>query len=263
MPNVTIASSPDGGETYDSTGRLALSSYQKGAGSDRFGEVVRVDLSQKYAKGAVAWRFPSGGYDGNGNPVGAMETVVWMVAHWGANDMLSNHKHWSIETPAADGTLRTRLSVEFGDRAVDNGIAGFDKGLIMTDSADFVVRSGGPVLRVAASAGQSKEIEFSNDARGAATARRWKIRANSASETGSNAGTDFAIGRHDDSGTALDSPFVIKRSNGRVAMAQGIDGALKLSNVTTPPSTGPALYVEGGALKFIGGSGTVTVLASA
>jgi hypothetical protein len=40
---------------------------------------------------------------------------------------------------------------------------------------------------------------------------------------------------------------------------------MKLSNATTPatPTGGGVLYVEGGALKYKGSSGTVTVVAAA
>lgn len=40
-------------------------------------------------------------------------------------------------------------------------------------------------------------------------------------------------------------------------------GVVRLTSTTSPPATGPAMYVEGGALKFIGASGTVTTLAPA
>lgn len=46
---------------------------------------------------------------------------------------------------------------------------------------------------------------------------RWDIGANSGAESGSNAGTDFAINRYDDAGTYVDTPLFIQRANGAVS----------------------------------------------
>lgn len=46
---------------------------------------------------------------------------------------------------------------------------------------------------------------------------RWDIGASSGAESGSNAGTDFAINRYDDAGTYVDTPLFIQRANGAVS----------------------------------------------
>jgi hypothetical protein len=55
---------------------------------------------------------------------------------------------------------------------------------------------------------------------------RWGMRADSGSEAGGNAGSDFKLVRYSDAGTALDNPIFVKRSTGFVSL-----------NGSTNPST--------------------------
>jgi hypothetical protein len=291
--SVTLASSFAGGEDdgtgTDSTSHLNLNSYQR-ADVGSFGETIRHYLRRKDAKAMEAWYFPASGYDANRNPVGAFKPVVWAGAHWEANNHASNHKHWSVETPDASGAIQTRFEVRFGNPNVDNAIAGLDKTLIATNLADFVVRcTNGQEMRLTSPNGEEKKIVFSRDPEGDPQYRRWAIRSTNESETGSNAGSNFQIARYDDTGTLQDNPLVISRSTGNVTLTPGVVarrasstasslslnttslgsgvGVLAIGNAATAPTGTPTgggvLYVEGGALKYKGSSGTVTTIAPA
>ncbi|MEX3667994.1 beta strand repeat-containing protein [Paraburkholderia phenoliruptrix] len=75
--------------------------------------------------------------------------------------------------------------------------------------------------------------------------KRWLVNADSASESGSNAGTNYSISRYTDAGALIDTPFWVQRSSGIVNMIDGaaIGGALVLSGngVNTIESTIPTL----------------------
>lgn len=292
---LSVLSSFAGGEDegqpgqFDSTGRINLYSYQR-ADVESYGENIRHFLMRGNAKSMDAWYFPDGGYNGSLEPVGTFKPVVWTGAHWQANDGLSNHKHWSVETPDSTGAIQTRFEIRFGDTAVNNAIAGLDKTLIMTNLADFVVRcANGQELRLSASAGTEKSLMFSNDSLGANAHRRWRLRATSETESGGNAGTNFQLARYDDTGTFVDNPIVVSRSTGNVTLGPGFIarrasatvssvsvnstslgggvGVLAIGNADTVPAGTPTgggvLYVEAGALKFKGSGGTVTTIANA
>lgn len=293
--SLSVLSSFAGGEDegqpgqFDSTGRLNLYSYQR-ADVGSYGENIRRFLMRGNAKSMDAWYFPSGGYDGNLEPVGTFKPVVWAGAHWQANDGLSNHKHWSIETPDSTGAIQTRFEVRWGDPAVTNAIGGLDKTLIMTNLADLVVRcSNGQELRLSAAAGTEKAMTFSLDSLGGDSYRRWKVRATNETESGSNAGTNFQIGRYDDTGTFVDNPVVISRSTGNVTLGPGLVarrssasvssvslnttslgggvGVVAIGNAGTVPASNPTgggvLYAEAGALKWRGPSGAITTVGAA
>lgn len=272
----------DDGTGTDSTGRINLYSYQR-AQTKSFGENIRHFMMRGNAKSMDAWYFPSGGYDASLNPVGTMKPVVWTGAHWQANNGLSNHKHWSVETPDSTGAIQTRFEIRFGDPTVGDSIAGLDKTLIMTNLADLVVRcTNGQELRLSAAAGTEKGLMFSLDSEGADQYRRWKIRATSDTEGGSNAGTNFQLARYDDAGTFVDNPISVSRSTGNVTLGPGFIarratasvssvslnttslgggvGVVGFGETTTPPPSNPTggvvLYVSGGRLKIRQPDGT-------
>lgn len=295
--SLSILSSFAGGEDegqpgqYDSTGRLNLYSYQR-ADVGSYGENIRRFLMRGNAKSMDTWYFPSGGYDANLEPVGAFRPVVWTGAHWQANDGLSNHKHWSVETPDSTGAIQTRFEVRWGDPTRNDAIAGLNKTIIATNLADFVVRcTNGQVLRLSSTlaSGAEKAIEFSHDYEGATQYRRWRLRATGESETGSNAGTNFQLARYGDDGTFIDNPIVVSRSTGNISLGPGLVarrasasasslslnttslgggiGVIAIGNAGTVPASNPTgggvLYAEGGALKWRGSNGTVTTIAPA
>ncbi|PWI04529.1 hypothetical protein DIZ27_44810 [Streptomyces sp. NWU339] len=61
-----------------------------------------------------------------------------------------------------------------------------------------------------------RDVEFATRGRN----RRWALRATSASESGANNGSDFALVRYADNGTELDHPLRVNRANGRIFLGQ-------------------------------------------
>jgi hypothetical protein len=253
--------SDDIGGGTDGTSRILLYSYQR-ANAFSFGETIRNFLMRWDAKAMTAWYGPDGLYDGSGDPVGSTWAPwAWAGAHYEANDHGSIHAHYEIEVPDSTGALQGRFEVPFGDQTA--GTIGLDKTSIKTNLADFNVRCHGSdhtgadqqqELRLSGPAGWEKPLTFSNDADGATTSRRWKIRANSTAESGGNAGTDLNIVRYDDIGTLVDQPLIIARSSGLVTIggASGTAGGLLVTRASgvaltvTPTATGgQAILVTG------------------
>lgn len=73
------------------------------------------------------------------------------------------------------------------------------------------------IIRINSAAGQARTIRFET-----ASLPRWTITANATAETGGNAGSDFIIGRDDDSGTPIDTPFTILRSDGTARFSSSV-----------------------------------------
>lgn len=219
----SYAGGDDDGTGTDSTGRLNLYSYQR-ANSGSFGETIRHHLMRSDAKAMEAWYMPKNGYDGNRNPnPGSWQPVAWTGAHFESNSHTGLHAHWELEIPDSTGALQGRLEAPFANQAT--GAIGLDKTQLLTNLADFVVRCHGTsstgtdiqqVLRLQASAGFEKALDFSNDTGG--TLRRFKLRVTGEAETGSNAGSNFQVMRYDDTGTAIDQPFMISRASGAVTI---------------------------------------------
>lgn len=165
-------------------------------------------------------------------------STVWIGAHYEAQDATTLHGHWSLEVPDASDALRTRFEIKFADQ---NGVIGLDKTLVQTASADLVVDcSNNQVLRLRTGAGADKYIEWGNDQWGATT--RWKVGSPGSTESGSNVGSDFAVQRFNDAGTAVDLPLQITRSNGKVTMggALGTGAGIQVNRA----SAGSAITVN-------------------
>lgn len=279
----------------DGTSRICLYSYQR-ANTNAFGEVMRTFLMRMNAKAMQAYYGPqdtgqrTAGFDGNGDVKTSgvqWKPWVWTGAHYGANDGLSVHGHWSLEVPDTAGALQTRFEIPF---TAADGTIGVDKTVVKTNAADFNVRcSNGQELRLSAPAGNELPITFSHDSDGDPTQRRWKVRSTSEAETGSNAGSNFQLVRYDDTGTLVDTPLVVSRATGNITLGPGLVarrasstvssvslntsslgggvGVVAIGNASTVPASNPTgggvLYVEAGALKFRGSSGTVTTIAPA
>lgn len=288
---LSFAGGEDEGQAgqHDSTGRLNLYSYQR-ADVGSYGETIRHFVMRKDSEQMEAWYFPSAGYDANRDPVGSFKPAVWAGAPWEANNHLSNHKHWPVETPSSTGSIETRFEVRFGNPLVDNAIAGLDKTLIATNLADSVVCcTNGQEMRLTSPNGEEKRLVFSRDAEGDPQYRRWAIRSTSKSETGSNAGSNWQLVRYDDAGTLVDTPITVSRSTGNVTLGPGFVarrgsasasslslnstspgggiGVVAVGNAATAPASNPTgggvLYAEGGALKWRGSNGTITTIAPA
>lgn len=262
----------------DSTGRLETYNYQR-ASLNRYGESVRHNLMRQDAKAMHAWRVPVAGYDASRNAIGdpdaagGFQSVAWCGAHVEANAHDGLHMHWEVEVPDSTGQLQGRLEVRFGDPAT--GAIGLDKTLIATSQADLIVRcDDGSRLGVSAAAGVEKALIFANSADAPTANQRFKIGVTADAETGGNLGSNFRIVRYADDGvTALDAPFYIGRKTANVGLLGvtsqfgGGTGVIGIKDAVTPPGSNPTgggvLYSEGGALKWRGSSGTVTVLGAA
>lgn len=125
---------------------------------------------------------------------------------------------------------------------------------------------------------------------------RWQILKSSTAESGSNAGSDLQINRYSDAGSYIDTVITVTRSSGQLQVTRGMTmsnsslilqstvpglqvgastssygggtgGMIGISNAQTVPTSNPSgggvLYVEAGALKYRGSSGTVTTIAPA
>lgn len=247
---LNILSSFDGGEDeglagqFDSTGRLNLYSYQR-ADVGSYGENIRRFLMRENAKSMDAWYLArengqmGPGYDGNGDPDSDARwvPVAWVGAHWKSNDGLSIHGHWSIEVPDSTGAVQTRFEVPYTDQEAADGskILGVDVTNIQTNLADLTVRAtNGQVLRVGAGNAHNKDILLSASAERATSGRRWAIRANSTTEAGANAGTDFQLLNYDDSGTLIGTTIGVERATGNVILGAAPPGALAKLHIAPP-----------------------------
>ena len=212
----------------DGTNRLNLQSYQR-ANYSLFGETIRHFLMRKDAKAMEAYYIPRLGYDANRNAIADInpdgtiadisqwQAISWTGSHYEANDHNSLHVHWELEIPDSTGALQGRLEVPYANATT--GVVGLDKTFIKTNLADFVVRtSNSQMLRLSSPSGNHKPIEFNHDSEGATASRRWAVRANSTTESGANAGTDFQIINYDDSGNLLSQAIHIARATGTVVL---------------------------------------------
>jgi hypothetical protein len=83
--------------------------------------------------------------------------------------------------------------------------------------------------------------------------QRWEVGKNNAAESGGNVGSTFVINRYDDTGTYVDSPLFIDRSNGQTTLAKlNTAGLLTTTASTTgganfrvPHGTAPTLPTNG------------------
>lgn len=244
---VSLTSTSTGGfDTSDSTSRLTVQSYQTN-GTHFYGEGLRLDLMRGMAKNMIAWRLPR---PATGTNPATLRSVAWVGAHYYAQDQVDPnnptdvHGHWSVEVPDSTDAMRTRLEISFVD---SSDVLGVDKTLVQTSSADLVVDcSNDQVLRLRTGSGAVKAIEFANGEWG--TSKRWQIRQNGTAEGGSNAGSNFEIGRYNDAGTAVDIPFSITRSNGRlnVGDSTGSAGGVDVRRNATGTALGVFTTATGG-----------------
>lgn len=209
--------------TSDSTSRLVLESYQKAqinndgatnVGQAHYGEVLRIRMKHKQAKGAIAFQED---YLGAGYP----RTVAWLVAHGEANDSTPQnpvwHNHFSVELPDENGALQTSFEFPFGTFDVPNAFGVPLAEMYNRSTTKLIAANQG--LHVENAAGVAKNIFFSSGTRGLDANKRWSLQADSTSESGSNVGTDFRINRYSDAGAFVATPLYIQRSTGFVGVA--------------------------------------------
>ncbi|WP_155373747.1 hypothetical protein [Catellatospora vulcania] len=228
-----LGSSFAGGEnTFDSTGRLDLESYQRaqltnaaGTAYAHYGEVIRIFSRKHNSKQMIAWYGPTE-YDGSGDPATDDTAWFWMGAHYNPNNPAGvRHGHWSIETPDATAQLQTRMEFLIWDP--ETGEFGMNKTKIITHDADFVVEQSQGALHLAASAA-AINLYFNRDSHGANAGKRWAWQTDTTAESGSNVGSDLRLVRFTDAGAAVDVPIFIKRSNGVVGIGSVVAPAARL-----------------------------------
>jgi len=192
---------PGGGIRIPHNERLHLSTDQRWVHSEgHLSDLIRLQWTADRAKPAIAW------VDEHGND----KTAI--VSHDKANNPEQHdHKHISIETTMSPdgeyaGQLFTRLEIPYDT----------DVSEIRTHSANFNVMSG--YLRVAGEAESNRVLQFANSFGDNEVSPRWGIRADSAGESGDNAGSNFRIDRYADDGEVVDSPLFIERSTGHVGL---------------------------------------------
>ncbi len=254
----SYAGGDDDGTGTDSTGRINLYSYQR-ANVYSFGENIRNFIMRSDAKAMQAFYMPvdaskKGGYNPSTRDPKASgvswKPVVWQGAHYEANNHGSIHGHWELEIADSTGALQGRLEVPFIDQATDGSAAldeatiGVDYTNIRTNLADFSVRAqnigSGPYsgqntgLRVGGNNSVNKDVMLSISSDMATSGRRWVIRANTTTEAGGNAGTDFQILNYDDNGTVIGTSLGIERATGHVTIGAAPPGALAKLHVSPP-----------------------------
>ncbi|MFE0451590.1 hypothetical protein ACFW2D_09915 [Streptomyces sp. NPDC058914] len=222
----SFAGGEDNGSGTDTTGRLNLYSYQR-AQNGSYGETIRHFLMRSDAKAMIAWYGPKAGYNETTEEPDESQGWSpwwWIGAHWEANDNASIHGHGSIEVPDLTGALQTRLEVPFIDQTnppAPGQPIGVATTNIRTNLADFTVRASTGVLRIGAGNTYNKDILLSVSSDRDPAGERWKLRANTDTETGSgNTGTNFEIRRHADNGNVLGTALSIERATGNVALGE-------------------------------------------
>lgn len=201
--SINVLSTNAGGDnTFDSTSRLNLTSWQKAQSPNNFGELIRLNSASSTSKQMIAW------YD-------ATTTTpllkAWIGWHYGPNDpfdTLNPHDHFSIETPDDDGLLQTRM--EFTT-------ANADTSQINTFNSNFTVIQG--VSGVTGLDGSTASFAMYDAGTDRDKTLRWAFQKNGTAESGSSVGSDFQIASFDDAGNFTRTPFFIKRSTGDVGIA--------------------------------------------
>lgn len=213
-----------GGEnTFDSTRRITIESYQRAQQRNtagdyaHYGEGIRLRLMRPNAKNMIAWE---DGFTDPANP----RSVAWVGAHYLPNDVTDPlHKHWSIEVSDSQGDLRTRLAVNYG----------VDWANVRVANADFTVGSAG-IARLAGSASHEKVLEFSNDSEGTVAARRWRLVQVAIPEGGGNSGSDLRLQSYADNGSRIADVIGIRRSTGTVVIGGPVPSELGRMHVKEP-----------------------------
>lgn len=126
-------------------------------------------------------------------------------------------------------------------------------GNVFINSNLNVTKAGAVSVAISGDAGQPRQVILLT---GGVT--RWAMFADGVAEGGSNAGSDFGIGRFNDAGTFQDTSFAITRSTGNVSIANNLligstppgtsgNHVLVISNgtvPTSPPANAVQLYAK-------------------
>jgi hypothetical protein len=245
-PSIFEASElPNGGLKVPRGQRLHLSTDERWiAGEGHKSDLIRLQWLKRTQDGA-----------------GSKPALVWcdekgddktaIISHDLANDPTrAPHRHISIETTmSATGSnpneLFTRMEFPYDQDICE----------IQIHSSRFTVN--GNYMRIAGENGSNKGLRFcrsyskeanldanKNPVYDQVYVPRWEIRSDNVANTGGNAGDDFRLVRYSDTGSALDSPLYIKRSNGYMGIGATDptvkldinDNKVRLRNSSTPAS---------------------------
>lgn len=257
--SIHLLSSPDGADSYDSTRRITLESYQRPvAGNKAAGEVIRILNKKPNAKSMTAIYFPqnpAADYDPVTNP---MRTVAsfWAGAHWHAQDDEDGpHGHYSFESPNVAQELQTRLSIDFASWDANNQIRhGGERIYIYTNKADFSFNaennalgaSDPNILRLCGSTSWERILEFSNSTIGRgsqrASGRRFQLVMNTTAESINNAGSNLALRLFSNSGTALTTAMLVERGTGNFGFGVGETPSQHMKGRLSARWADPALH---------------------
>ena len=119
--------------------------------------------------------------------------------------------------PVSKSGMRTQLQTAADEiTALQDGKAD-NTGDVFTGDIDINKNTPRLILRKTASGQSNSIIGYTT------TGVRWTmLLGNTATESGSNAGSNFEIGRYTDAGSYIDSPISISRANGFVTIDNGI-----------------------------------------
>jgi len=254
----SFAGGEDSGSGTDTTAHLSIYSYQR-AQTGSYGESIRFFHMLADAKTGIAGYFPKAGYaDVSELPD---ESEGWTPQFWGyvfhakANDNLSYHNHVSLlELLSPDDGLATRLSasvVEETWQIGDGYRVGVNVANFRTNRADWTIAASGGVLRIGGGTSFNKDLVFSTSAERASSAERWKIRVTNDAESTGNAGSNWTLRRHDDSGSFIGTAIWIARSSGNTTIGASGSTNAKLGvvwgsgadhGVRVAPTTSPGAF---------------------
>lgn len=134
-----------------------------------------------------------------------------------------------------------------------------DKPNVFTSANTFSATSSSYRLRITSGAGNGKYVVYQTTG-----LTRWEIGSNSASETGSNNGSDLVINRYDDAGNYLASPLTIERDNGLTTLENLTVPTINMGNTDTTITRSAAgvIAVEGGVVPKENRANTFTATQS-
>lgn len=236
---VLIPSTDEGGlNDFDSTGRLQLESYQKAQRTStsgapaHFGEVIRIDLMDSQAKGAIAFRE---NYLGDSD---TPRTTFWMVSHGEANSSTEEepfwHNHTSFEIPDETGQLQTVLEMPFGKFNEPNAYGVPLDEMYVRTTEKFIASNKG--IYVEGDPKGDRTIKFSTGTYTTNEDRRFAIGIDGSEETGDDMGSNFRVINYSDNGEYKGTSLAVDRSTNDVGI-----------NTSTPTSP---LHVDGDTIRL-------------
>lgn len=184
-----------------------------------------------------------------------------------ANSFTANYSWTKPEVGADTNAWGTHLNADLD--SIDSTvftISGVASAAMPKSGGTFtgnVTFSSGGVPAVSNSAGNPRGYAFQTSG-----TERWFVYASSEAETGSNAGSNFAISRYSDAGSFIDTPLEIVRSTGQVLLADGLQvsgtiTALNLIQTAASASGGAGINIPQGTAPTSPNNGDVWTTSSA